>query len=521
MATSSAETPALPFLARRSSILISGGFFRESSRPSSPHGSLSPTSLEDRKTCCFLPNPYWMAPFLFLYSFNSIGAGPVVQGIAHELWADNAQIYFTFLAGFGGFIGIFAGPMVGILSDRWGRRPFLLWCALASFLPAFCLVVFDLTRDGTAFLVYFTMHVVANGLSPGLGLTHAYVSDTTSSKQRAVVMGRVMACGMGLSMITGPLVFASVGKTFGVKGFKYFFVSSSAVTPLVTLFIPESLANSRRSRRECVNPFQSIRLLTHSSRGVTFGGGKSTTTCLRFLFLMILAFYVAKMGILQAQGLFAQEVLGFSFTDVSVATTIYGIAQCAGQVAIILILRPLSKRAAAFVGVFCGVVAASLVAVPGMPGWILYVAQVPLALSYISFTIAVSMASQVVPKERVGEAVMAMNLAISFSNTLGPPLFGVCSKAFMGSSYPNGQFLVFACIMAIGLLLALCLPSDADLQADDWTMKHADQQGPDRPLGFSMQSASAVDDASLRAAPEAAGVAGGQAAAPPTDAVGS
>jgi DHA1 family tetracycline resistance protein-like MFS transporter len=94
---------------------------------------------------------------------------------------------------------LLAGARIGALSDRYGRRPVLLWSlaltALFSALTALC--------DTPASLI--VVRLLAGLASGSFGVTFAVAADVTTPAQRAAAMARVGA-GLSLGFILGPAV---------------------------------------------------------------------------------------------------------------------------------------------------------------------------------------------------------------------------------------------------------------------------------------------------------------------------
>lgn len=425
----------------------------------------------------------WMMPVLFFSSCSTMGAMPVFQSLAKELFGKDAQVYFGSTLGAGMVIGIFAGPLTGALSDRFGRKPVLFIVQLLALAPAFFMwaLRLDQTSGGfLGFLILLSMSMGGTGQG-GMGIMQAYVCDTTTVENRAAMMGRLMGVGMALSSVLAPLSFAWVHDQFGTLMFTRVYVCAGLVGPVIVAFIPESKKPQVASETRTLNPFGSFRLLVSSDVGTPLGNGYSAAGVLRKLFATIFLLYLAKMGFVISIGLYAQEQLGFSTTEAALLSTIYGICQCLGQFAIPLLAQRRSKRFSIAGGVAFGVAAALLIGVPNVPGVMLYLSEGLLSLSFVAYTLSIAMASEVAPKERVGEAVMVLNLAMALCSGLGPPLFGIIVRAFAPTSYPNGAFLVLAGVMAASLLCALTLPSDAAFAkrpaepdgGEDWVLRSA------------------------------------------------
>jgi len=92
---------------------------------------------------------------------------------------------------------LIANPWMGMLSDRFGRRPILIACLAGT---ALSFVMLALAKS---LLVLFAARIV-DGLSGGnIPTTRAYISDITEEHERAQAMG-YLGVAFGLGFIFGP-----------------------------------------------------------------------------------------------------------------------------------------------------------------------------------------------------------------------------------------------------------------------------------------------------------------------------
>ena len=103
--------------------------------------------------------------------------------------------------GFANFIG---SPILGALSDRYGRRPVLLigFSGLA--------LSFFVTAMATALWMLIAVRLVSGALQANIAVANAYVSDITPPEQRAKRFGMLGAM-FGLGFILGPVLGGLLG----------------------------------------------------------------------------------------------------------------------------------------------------------------------------------------------------------------------------------------------------------------------------------------------------------------------
>jgi MFS family permease len=95
-----------------------------------------------------------------------------------------------------------ATPLLGRMSDRYGRRPIIL-ASLAG--NAVAMVVFALAADRAWLPLLFASRIMAGATAGNLAACQAAVADVTLGSERAAGMGRIGA-GIGLGMVIGPVL---------------------------------------------------------------------------------------------------------------------------------------------------------------------------------------------------------------------------------------------------------------------------------------------------------------------------
>ena len=134
---------------------------------------------------------------------------------------------------------LFAGPVLGTLSDRFGRRPVLLLCLLGTSLGYLMLGLADS-------LPLIFLAVFIDGLT-GANLTtaYAYIADVTTSENRARSIGMVGAA-FGLGLMAGP----ALGGLLSRYGLFVPAFTASAIALSNVIFglfvLPESLPEEKR-----------------------------------------------------------------------------------------------------------------------------------------------------------------------------------------------------------------------------------------------------------------------------------
>jgi DHA1 family tetracycline resistance protein-like MFS transporter len=157
----------------------------------------------------------------------------------------------------GGMMGFFAGPILGSLSDRFGRRPVLL-VSIGGLGLDFLFMAFAPTLGWL-----FVGRLISGATSGVFSTANAYVADVTPQDDRARAFGW-MGAAFSIGFLAGP----AIGGALGEIDLRLPFLGAAALTLVNALYgllmIPESLPPGERTtafhlRR--ANPLASLRLL--------------------------------------------------------------------------------------------------------------------------------------------------------------------------------------------------------------------------------------------------------------------
>jgi MFS transporter, DHA1 family, tetracycline resistance protein len=324
---------------------------------------------------------------------------------------------------------VIAAPLIGRLSDRFGRRPLLLLGTFAGFA---CFVMLGAAQ--TLVLVFASR--ILNGLLGGnMSLAQAYITDVTDEKSRARSLG-ILGAAFGIGFVVGPALGGFLS-SFGYDVPAYAAAGLALLNFLWILFaLPESLSAERRAALAITSqPPITARAMVQAMRRPRVGPILST-----------IFFYNLAFGVFTAS--FALYAL--SKLDLSAQSTGYILA----YVGIILVLvqgvaiGPLTARFSEprLIVTAVAVVGVTLLAwgfVPNVP--LLLVVMFPMAVAAgVLGTILSSSLTKSVSRDEVGGTlgisaslmsvtqVVAPVLGGFLLGWLGPWSLGVLGAAIMG-----------------------------------------------------------------------------------------
>ena len=141
-----------------------------------------------------------MHALLLTIFIDTVGFGivlPLLPYFAEKFGASPLQV--TLLATIYSFAQFLLAPIWGRLSDRWGRRPIILFTLAGLVLGYVWLTLAE------SLLALFLARAFTGAMASNNGVISAYITDITSVEERAKGMGRVGAAH-GLGFIVGPAI---------------------------------------------------------------------------------------------------------------------------------------------------------------------------------------------------------------------------------------------------------------------------------------------------------------------------
>ncbi|MBV9458393.1 MAG: TCR/Tet family MFS transporter [Bradyrhizobium sp.] len=331
-------------------------------------------------------------------------------------------------------------PVIGGLSDRFGRRPVVL---LSNFGLSADYVLMALAPS----LSWLLLGRLISGItSASISTSFAYIADVTPPEKRAAYFGKI-GVAFGAGFILGPALGGLLG---GMSPRLPFWVAAglSLANALYGLFIlPESLPKERRApfRWKSANPIGMLRFL-RSSRILA---GLQTAN-----FFSQLAHVVLPSTFV----LYATYRYGWDVRMVGLTLAIVGLSSMLVQgLAIGAIVKRLGERKALLLGFVFG--ALGFFIYGAAPTGLWFCVGIPvMALWGVSGAATQALMTKQVAADQQGQLQGATSSVQSISQMLGPFLFTLTFAFFIGDhapfKLPGAPFLLASALIALALAIA-------------------------------------------------------------------
>lgn len=388
-------------------------------------------------------SPLTLACILITILLDMVGYGiivPVLPELLQELTGGSVAqaaviggwLVFAYAA-----TQFVASPVLGNLSDRFGRRPVLLLSLLG--------LTFDYAMMALAPVVWYLFigRFVSGVAGAAVATATAYMADITPPHKRTQRFGLIGAA-FGLGFIIGPVIGGELGE-FGPK-VPFFAAAGLAFANFLfgVFVLPESLQKHHRRRFSFkrANPFGAVLSL------------RKFPTVL-WLLAALFCFTMAAQAFPSVYNYFTIEVFSFSSSQIGRTLGLFGIVFALFQA---FGVGPLTRWWGETVVVIIGMGAAAI-AFLGMAyiheeNW-LYVLIVVGAASGLAAPAINGVMSRQIPDNAQGELQGAVNAANSLATIIGPLMATQIFAFFtvmphVAGYFPGAPFLLAAGLVAAG-----------------------------------------------------------------------
>lgn len=378
-----------------------------------------------------------------LIDMMSIGViVPVLPLLIGQFTADPTEqaLWYGVVAFAYSAANFFGAPILGAMSDRFGRRPVLLlgFCGLA--------LNFFATALATQLWVLIAVRLLGGLMQANAAVANAYVADISAPEERAKRFGMLGAM-FGLGFIIGPVM----GGLLGGIDLRLPFFAAGVLAMLNLLYgyfvLPESLPVERRRAVtwSAANPITSLKKL-----GQLEGIGS--------LVLVIALSNLAQFVMYTVWVLYTTFKFGWGPTENGWSMFAVGLAAALVQGVLLgRLLKRFPPKKLAIIGLVSstlGYLAWGL----APAGWVMYVV---IALNLLGFTVTAAMQSIVSNAADASSQGQTMGAVASLTSlmavvgpVLGAPLMGAVSHLPTGDWRIGAPFYFCAAVQLLSMLVA-------------------------------------------------------------------
>ncbi len=332
-------------------------------------------------------------------------------------------------------------PVMGNLSDRFGRRPVLLFSVFGLGID-YIFLAFSPTI-GWLFVGRFLAGILGASFTTGA----AYIADISAPEKRAQNFGMI-GVAFGLGFIIGPVA----GGVLGQFGSRVPFLAAAGLTLLNWVYgyfvVPESLPKEHRRPFEWrrANPAGSLRQL------------KKYPVVAGLIESMVLV-YVAAYAVQSTWTYFTMEQFKWDSTMVGISLGAIGLLIAIVQGGLIRTIIPkLGSKWSVYVGLSMNGIGFLLFAF-ATKSWMMFAILVPYSLGSIAGPALQGLISKEVPANEQGELQGALTSLMSVTAIIGPPVMTNLFAYFTGGNAPiyfaGAPFLAGAILTVFSVLFAV------------------------------------------------------------------
>ncbi|XP_058640654.1 hippocampus abundant transcript 1 protein isoform X2 [Onychostoma macrolepis] len=385
--------------------------------------------------------------------------------VLHETFPQHTFLMNGLIQGVKGFLSFMSAPLIGALSDVWGRKSFLLLTVFFTCAPI------PLMRLSPWW--FFALMSVSGLFSVTFSVIFAYVADITEENERSTAYGLVSAT-FAASLVMSPAIGAFLSWRYG-DSLVVLLATIIAVADIlfILLVVPESLPDKMRLSSwgspiswEQADPFASLRKV-----------GKDSTVLL--ICVTVFLSYLPEAGQYSSFFLYLGQVINFSSQTIAAFIAMVGILSIVAQTLLLSVLmKKIGNKNTVLLGLGFQLFQLAWYGF-GSEAWMMWAAGAVAAMSSITFPAVSALVSHCTDHDQQG-AVQGMITGIrGLCNGLGPALFGFIFFLFNVElkemspvdpspvspdteekrAIPGPPFLFGACTVLLALLVAVFIPA--------------------------------------------------------------
>jgi DHA1 family tetracycline resistance protein-like MFS transporter len=366
---------------------------------------------------------------------------PILPGLLRSMTGTHeVSALFGVMLALYAFMQFVFAPVLGVLSDRYGRRPVLL-LSLAGSTIDYLIMAF------TPYLwLLFVGRAMAGLTAANAAVATAYIADITPEAERARRFGMFQACfGAGFAM--GPVIGGVLGDIW--LRAPLLAAALNGINLALALFILPESHRSERKRIDwrALNPFVPLRWALTS----------------RALIPLLAAFFLISLvgqTYTTVWVLFVKDRFDWTTTEVGLSLSAFGVLVFAQAFAIGPLTRWLGERGTLLLGIVCDAIALLTLAF-AQASWIVFAVIPPLAFGGIGLPALRSLQTNAVDREHQGQLQGVIASLLSLAAIFGPLVFSWI-YALSRPGWTGLVWIVGVAIYAITVPVVLAVPKSAD-----------------------------------------------------------
>ena len=331
-------------------------------------------------------------------------------------------------------------PVLGNLSDKYGRRPVLLF-SLLGFGLDYILLAF---APSIGWL--FVGRIIAGITGASMTTASAYIADISTPETRAQNFGMIGAA-FGLGFIVGPMI----GGLLGEMGPRIPFLVAAGLALLNAAYgyfvLPESLdvSNRRAFDWKRANPISSLKNL---SRFPAVAG----------LIVSFFLIYVASHAVQSNWSYFNIEKFKWTPKMIGISLAVVGVLVSLVQGVLVRFVNPkIGNEKSVYVGLGLYTIGLVLFGLASQ-SWMMFMFLIPYCLGGISGPGLQAIISGSVPANEQGELQGSLTSIISITSIVGPLVMSNLFAFFTGPIapfyFPGAPFMLAALLMLLSCFFA-------------------------------------------------------------------
>ncbi len=363
----------------------------------------------------------------------------LIEQLGHASISQASKIGGWLLLSFAATQFVFS-PMVGNLSDRFGRRPVLL-ASLFAFSIDYLILAFAPTLGWL-----FAGRIIAGITGASFTTASAYIADISTNEDRAKNFGMIGAA-FGLGFVIGPMI----GGLLGHFGPRVPFMVAAALCMLNFLYglfiLPESLKPENRRKFDLKRCIPGVSLFNLRKYPALTG-----------LIVALVLVYIGGHAVQSNWSFFTIEKFKWSPRMIGLSMATVGLLVGAVQGGLVRVVNPkLGNEKSIYIGLFFYAVGMFLFAFASQ-SWMMFVFLIPYCLGGICGPALQSIMAGHVPANEQGELQGSLAGLMSATTIIGPPLMTNTFAYFTDKShavyFPGASFFLGAIFMLASAIIA-------------------------------------------------------------------